>query len=389
MDIKLIEGQGARIYLSITDGETGVVPPTLEVYGAIEAAQLTVTPDATGAAVWTVEIPAMQRDGSSVRRYQVMVRRPTSGLEWLALSGAVVLRPRIAAQSADVLSYPAYQASFDLEANRLTSEGEVPDTDDPGNGVYVTDNYIFFTDSSWTSAKVKFSGTKINGSNSPYFSLVEKYVTERLDIELPDQVSSSNVLLCRNTRVISAKLPKMTSFYNLMGSSTKLQVVYVDFSNAIQSPKVFIAVFEGCQLFKESVLRTLATIPITRLNGGIITYGIHIDYKDDPDIMAAFQAFVDYSDNWKPVIQWNGTPGASDKYANNSEARMAAPLSVESLPVWVQLVSDDEHPTHLTADGQRVHLRWAHELFGKTDGWSQYDSLGAAVAALNLTQLDA
>lgn len=387
MDIKLIEGQGARIYLSITDGETGVVPPTLEVYGAIEGAQLTVTPDATGAAVWTVEIPAMQRDGSSVRRYQVMIRRPASGLEWLALQGAVVLRPRIAAQSADVLSYPAFQASFDLEANRLTSEGEVPDTEDPGNGVYATDNYVVFTDSSLTSAKVRFSGESIAGDSSPYFS-IGNYVTERIDIELPDQISAYHTLRFVNTRLIHAKLPSVTHFYALADKSSNLQTIYIDFSNARRDASWNIA-FNGCQLFKESVLRTLATIPITRLDGGVITYGIHIDYKDDPDIMAAFQAFVDYSDNWKPELQWNGTPGASDRYVSDPAARMAAPLSVEPLPVWVQLEPDDEHPTHLTAGGQRVRLRWAHELFGKTDGWTQYDSLGAAATALNLTTLDA
>lgn len=127
-------------------------------------------------------------------------------------------------------------------------------------------------------------------------------------------------------------------------------------------------------LDKESVLGILkaSKIPVTPTSANIPShFGIHVDYKDDEEVLAAIKTFED--GGWKLVIRWNGTP--------TSEISL-----IDLKEIWCKVI-ESEYGEYTDENGTCVSLDWGHHVTD-TIGYKPFFSLEEAIAHFNIKPIE-
>ncbi len=141
---------------------------------------------------------------------------------------------------------------------------------------------------------------------------------------------------------------KATYLEYAFGGCSKLQVFNAELTGQIVNAS---NAFANCILDKESVLRISKAMPST--TGVKITLGIHIDHKNDQEVLDALDTMA--ANGWTVVPQWNGTPTSG--------------VSTTDLEEIYVRVYEDEHGEYTDENGNRCMLEWGHQIIspdGKT-----------------------
>ena len=127
-------------------------------------------------------------------------------------------------------------------------------------------------------------------------------------------------------------------------------------------------------LDKESVLGILKASKIPVIPSMVNTYshfGIHVDYKNDEEVLAAIKTFED--GGWKLVIRWNGTPTSG--------------ISLMDLEEIYCKVVESEYGEYTDANGKRCTIEWGHYVTDTT-GYKLFFSLVEAEQHFKLTRIE-
>jgi len=118
--------------------------------------------------------------------------------------------------------------------------------------------------------------------------------------------------------------------------------------------------FSQCILNKESVIRFVDSIPSYTSGNHPLTIGIHIDHKNDEEVLAAITNAE--AKGWTLTVQWNGTPTSATSTFNMGMLIYAK-------------VGELEHPDGTTEQ----YLDWGHYVTNWEErGYEQFRSLESA-----------
>lgn len=132
------------------------------------------------------------------------------------------------------------------------------------------------------------------------------------NIDLPKLTNSRYMFEQTRFTKFAGKLPVLNS-----ASGMFLSGALTDFESDLPVLSYGGNMFNRCKLNKTSVLRILNTIPTWTSGDHPLTLGIHIDYQNDEEVLAAIALadiaqtpVADGGKGWTLTIQWNGTPTA-------------------------------------------------------------------------------
>lgn len=176
-------------------------------------------------------------------------------------------------------------------------------------------------------------------------------------------VSQSNVFgWCGKLETVKITNYKPTYMNVWFEQCTKLRHVDVDYSGMTTAGSNLAGCFRGCILDKWSVLKLNETLPVCHTNNSNknITLGIHIDYQNDEEVLAAITNAE--SKGWTLTVQWNGTP----------TAHASVTYGLRKPPIYVR-VDKRELP-----DGaMEQNLDWGHYVTNPED-YQEFSSLEEA-----------
>lgn len=166
---------------------------------------------------------------------------------------------------------------------------------------------------------------------------------------------------------------KATTLTNAYFECSQLRVFPTNYPKASTAA----GMFNKCQIPGEAAIAVLNSLP-TYVNAAPdahpITMGIHKDYENDPDVLAALDNAT--AKGWTIERQWNGTPTSTASTFGFNR-------------IWARKV-EDEQGEYVDSDGSRWHIAWCHTLStpdGSTPedhGYELYRSIEAAAAYWDL-----
>lgn len=189
--------------------------------------------------------------------------------------------------------------------------------------------------------------------------------------------------------------PKATRFDHFAANSA-LKRVSFDFSNATilqyafqncsnleefasDLPKLSdgAIAFDSCKLNKESALRILNSIPTWTRGTHKLTIGIHVDYQNDEEVLAAIALadiaqtpVADGGKGWTLTVQWKGTP----------TAQPVSTFGLRKPPIYAKL-GTAQRPDGTTEN----FLDWGHYVSNaEENGYQEFSSLAEAYEHFNL-----
>ena len=118
--------------------------------------------------------------------------------------------------------------------------------------------------------------------------------------------------------------------------------------------------FQKAQLTRESALHILGILPTYTSGSHPLTIGIHVDYQNDDEVLAAIANAE--ANGWTMTVQWNGTP----------TAQASVTYGLRKPPIYAK-VAELERPGGTT---ERV-LDWGHYVTDPT-GYEEFRSVEAA-----------
>lgn len=170
---------------------------------------------------------------------------------------------------------------------------------------------------------------------------------------------------CSSLKKITAIFPEGTAFNNFCRGCKELEDVDLSFKDVATGTSFYFEnIFSGCILNKVSVLRFVDRLPDSSKafqDKTMMTLGIHIDHKYDPEVnLALKKADINYEPTielpeevtegkgWTLTVQWNGNPTAATAstfamgsliYARRDEIERADG-TIESRLDWGHYVTD-------------------------------------------------
>lgn len=226
-----------------------------------------------------------------------------------------------------------------------------------------------------------FSGSNLKSFNSelPELSYASYlfYRALRLtgwNIDLPKLTNSRYMFEQTLFTKFAGKLPVLNS-----ASGMFLAGALTDFESDLPALSYGGNMFAGCKLNKTSVLRILNTIPTWTSGDHPLTLGIHIDYQNDEEVLAAIALadiaqtpVADGGKGWTLTIQWNGTP----------TAQTASTFGLRKPPIYAKL-GTVERP-----DGAIENfLDWGHYVSNaEENGYQEFASIEEAEEYFNINK---
>lgn len=181
------------------------------------------------------------------------------------------------------------------------------------------------------------------------------------------ELSNIEIVECNTSKVQNAQLA--------FCYAPKLKEFPLEFPSLTNAPRMF----EGSYITGRQAITILNSIPAYSSGDHLITMGIHIDYDNDTEVLAAIDNAT--ARGWTVTTQWNGTPtsGASTYGFKR---------------VWVRKTQDAEYGRYKDANGTRWSVEWCDMLSapdGSTPdahGYELYRSVDAAVAYWELAEYE-
>ena len=115
MNISIVSGQIAKVHVKLETEER------FELYGGTDRASFDIAEERLNEFVVTVREETVA--GKPLSRYNVYVRQPSSGREWVVLSGKLLVSPRTADISADKLAPVEYKVTIPVVDNLVDLTG--------------------------------------------------------------------------------------------------------------------------------------------------------------------------------------------------------------------------------------------------------------------------
>ena len=197
---------------------------------------------------------------------------------------------------------------------------------------------------------------------------------KKFSVDLPSLTTSSGLLQYTSITEFDRNFPLLTTWWGTFEGSSKLVRFLSDMSHADTCGYTFngcsaLEVFESdlpklsnggdmfyrTRLNKESALRILNSIPAWTSGSHPLTIGIHIDHKQDEEVLEAIANAE--AKGWTMTVQWNGTP----------TAQASVTYGLRKPPIYAKV---SEH------DGERV-LEWGHYVTDPT-GYEEFRSVEEA-----------
>lgn len=161
--------------------------------------------------------------------------------------------------------------------------------------------------------------------------------------DLPNWDGSSSVFCNNKMTVFDCKLnPNIYSLRYILKGNPDLRVFNCGCTYLPNLNDAEYAFF-GTQLNKESVIHIAQIYP--QRNTALPTHiGIHVDLKNDPEVLEAIALLE--SKNWTLTVQWRGTPTSGISTTDLEE-------------IWCK-VSESEYGEYTDENGNRCTLDWGH-----------------------------
>lgn len=106
------------------------------------------------------------------------------------------------------------------------------------------------------------------------------------------------------------------------------------------------AMFNECQIPGEAAIAVLNSFPAYTSGTHNVTMGIHVDYQNDPAVLAALDNAT--AKGWTVTRQWNGTPTSG--------------VSTTDLEEIYCKVTESEYGDYTDENGNRCMLDWGHQI---------------------------
>ncbi len=215
-----------------------------------------------------------------------------------------------------------------------------------------------------SKSKVKrlcFSAPKMKDSGE----ICEQNNVEYVEIDVPNCWRLRwAVWRCAKVEEIRVNAPNLTNATLFAENCTNLK----KFEGNIPKLSAAEGMFYGCQLDKASALGVLDNLPAYSSGSHAITMGIHIDYENDAEVLAARDNAE--AKGWTVTVQWNGT----------ATAQTASTWGLRRKPVYAK-VREAELPDGTT---ERV-LDWGHYVTNwEENGYQEFASVEEAREYFNI-----
>ena len=163
----------------------------------------------------------------------------------------------------------------------------------------------------------------------------------------------------------TSKLIKADGLYHSSLPLTDFPLEYPALSTA---PRMLM----NCQITGYQAITILNSIP-TWTDGKTheITLGIHIDYQNDAEVLAAIENAK--NKGWTVTVQWNGTPTSG--------------ISTLDLEEIYARVTESEYGDYTDENGTRCYLDWGHYVTDTTD-YKLFFSIYEAEQYFKLTKIE-
>jgi hypothetical protein len=180
----------------------------------------------------------------------------------------------------------------------LTSDGDFIYPLPKLKSLWVGWGYSYFRNVS--VPKFKISLPSLSSNTGRLFNTVP---AKEIECDLPLITNCDSLCgYCRSLERVKAYTPKGTGFNYAFVECGKLTTVEIDLSKATTMDGCFTKTI----LNKESALRILNNIPSYTSGSHPLTIGIHVDHKDDEEVLTAIANAE--AKGWTLTLQWNGTP---------------------------------------------------------------------------------
>ena len=232
----------------------------------------------------------------------------------------------------------------------------------------------------WCYSLPKFKQSAITWGDA----LFSNSKVRRVHLDLPAMNDCGSITMyAKELEEIRFNFPKVKSLVNLCPSTPKLKSVEIiapqatnikDMcgnqwwpSGAVQHVRLYtplvsygLRAFYMCELDVASVLNIVGMIPSwdSDPDSHILDFGIHIDHKQDPDVLAALAHAEEKG--WKITVRWNGTP-----------------TSTASVMRFGQLIYAKVGEMEMPDGTTEKYLDWAHYVTDET-GYETFRSLESA-----------
>lgn len=173
---------------------------------------------------------------------------------------------------------------------------------------------------------------------------------------------------------------KATNLNSAFANCPKLKVFPTNYPKASTAS----GMFSNCQLPKEAAIAVLNSLPTytnDKPNAHPITMGIHKDFENDPDVLAAI-ALADIvqtptaegGKGWAVTVQWNGT----------ATAQTASTFGLRRKPIYAKLTT-----LELSDGTTETSLDWGHYVTNWEErGYQEFASVEEAEEYFNINQTE-
>lgn len=195
-----------------------------------------------------------------------------------------------------------------------------------------------------------------------------------------------------NLKKVTMEAPNVKSCNDTFQYNWSLEEVYIDFNDNVTEghnmyyecgklkifPTSYSKLYKGdgmfhrCKITGQQAIEVLNSLPTYVDDPRPMTIGIHIDYQNDEEVIAAITAAEEKG--WTLTVQWNGTPSAKASTTYRMRRQQ---------PVYAKLAEDTEWP-----DGTiRPTLDWGHYVTNwQENGYQEFASIEEAREYFNITE---
>lgn len=194
--------------------------------------------------------------------------------------------------------------------------------------------------------KIKYY--KLYAPKATLVSVIASYNSVLQEVEL----DTPNVTNAEGYFFYSYGLQRVKCNADMFHNVTNGKNMYLDNRNLIEFPTSYPALsaangmFSGCRITGQQAISILNSIPAYSSGTHEITMGIHIDYQNDAEVLAAIDAAT--AKGWTVMTQWTGTP-----------TNTASTFGLKR--IWVRK-REAEQGEYEAQDGSRWQIEWCDML---------------------------